>query len=96
MHDALVWIGRGEERQLVRLIQVLYQGKRYRYLTNELDPERLPAAYVVALYWQRWRIEDAYALVKHLLGLAYFWVGSQNGIQMQLWATWSSMPFSSI
>ena len=88
VHEALVWIGQGDDRQLVRLIKVLYQGKWYRYLTNELDSERLPVAYVVALYWQRWRIEDAYAIVKRLLGLAYFWVGSQNGIELQLWATW--------
>lgn len=88
VHEALVWIGQGDDRQLVRLTKVLYQGKWYRYLTNELDSERLPVAYVVALYWQRWRIEDAYAIVKRLLGLAYFWVGSQNGVELQLWATW--------
>lgn len=88
VHEALVWIGKGDDRQLVRLIQVLYKGKWYRYLTNELDTERLPAPYVVALYWQRWRIEDAYNIVKRLLGLAYFWVGSQNGVELQLWATW--------
>jgi len=82
VHDALVWIGKGDDRQLVRLIEVLYQGKWYRYLTNELDTERLPAPYVVALYWQRWRIEDAYAIVKRLLGVACFWVGSQNGVQL--------------
>ncbi len=55
--------------------------------TNELDPTRLPVIYVVALYWQRWRIEDAYKLVKRLLGLANFWVGSENGVTLQLWAT---------
>lgn len=88
VHEYLVWIGQGEDRQLVRLIEVLYQGKWYRYLTNELDCERLPLPYVVALYWQRWRIEDAYSIVKRLLGLAYFWVGSTNGVQLQLWATW--------
>ena len=88
VHETLVWIGKGNDRQLVRLIQVLYQGKWYRYLTNELDTERLPTPYVVALYWQRWRIEDAYNIVKRLLGLAYFWVGSQNGVELQLWATW--------
>jgi hypothetical protein len=88
VHEALVWIGKGDDRQLIRLIQVLYKGKWYRYLSNELDPERLPAPYVVALYWQRWRIEDAYNIVKRLLGLAYFWVGSKNGVQLQLWATW--------
>jgi hypothetical protein len=55
---------------------------------NELDTERLPAPYVVALYWQRWRTQDAYNIVKRLLGLAYFWVGSQNGVELQVWATW--------
>jgi hypothetical protein len=67
---------------------VQYQGKWYRYLTNETDPARLPAAYGVALYWQRWRIEEALNVVKRLLGLAYFWDGSINAIQTQLWATW--------
>lgn len=88
VHDAQVWIGTGAERQLVRLVEVLYQGRWYRYLTNELDATRLPTPYVVALYWQRWRIEDAYAIVKRLLGLAYFWSGAQNAVEMQLWATW--------
>jgi hypothetical protein len=88
VHDSLVWIGSGDTRQLVRLVQVLYRGKWYRYLTNELDIDRLPTAYVVALYWQRWRIEDAYAIVKRLLGLAYFYGGAQNAVEMQVWATW--------
>ena len=57
-------------------------------MTNELDTECLPTAYGVALYWQRWRIEDAYNIVKRLLGLAYFWCGAQNAVEMQVWATW--------
>jgi hypothetical protein len=88
VHDRLVWIGKDATRQQVRLIEVVYRGTWYRYLTNELDPLVLPAEYVVALYWQRWRIEDAYAIVKRLLGLAYFWTGSENGVCLQLWATW--------
>ncbi len=88
VHDSLVWIGAEETRQQVRLIEVLYRGKWYRYLTNELDEKKLPTAYGVALYWQRWRIEDAYAIVKRLLGLAYFWCGAQNAVEIQLWATW--------
>lgn len=88
IHDLLVWIGQGADRQRVRLVEVLYHGVWYRYLTNELDPQRLPVEYVVALYRQRWRIEDAYAIVKRLLGLAYFWGGAQNAVELQLWATW--------
>jgi hypothetical protein len=87
-HESLVWIGQGETRQLVRLIEVLHRGLWYRYLTNEWAPARLPAPYAVALYGQRWRIEDAFNVVKRLLGLAYFWTGSLNGVAMQIWATW--------
>ncbi|MDQ2810001.1 MAG: IS4 family transposase, partial [Chloroflexota bacterium] len=72
----------------MRLIQICYQGHWYRYVTNVLDPAVLPAEYVVALYGQRWRIEEAFAVVKRLLGLAYFWTGGQNGIAVQVWATW--------
>jgi hypothetical protein len=73
---------------LMRLIEVVYRGCRYRYLTNVLDPEQLPAEMIVALYRRRWRIERAFFVVKRLLGLAYLWVGSENGIQLQVWATW--------
>lgn len=88
VHDSIVWIGKDETRQRMRLVEVLYRGRWYRYLSNELDPERLPITYLVALYWQRWRIEDAYAIAKRLLGLAYFWCGSQNAVELQLWASW--------
>jgi hypothetical protein len=88
VRDSLVWIGPEENQQLVRLVEILYGGKWYRYLSNELDTERLPTAYLVALYWQRWRIEDAYAILKRLLGLAYFWCGAQNAVELQVWATW--------
>lgn len=86
LHDALVLLG--QDQLPMRLVEIQYKGKWYRYLTSELDPERLPPLYIVALYWQRWRIEDAYKTVKRLLGLAFFWVGSVNGIALQLWATW--------
>jgi hypothetical protein len=88
VRDRVVWVGQGNERQKLRLVEVLYRGKWYRYLTNELDPKRLPRAYVVALYWRRWCIEYAYGIVKRLLGLAHFWCGAQNAIQLQVWATW--------
>ena len=41
----------------------------------------------MALDWQRWPVEDAFTVVKRLLGLAYVWVGSINGIMVQVWAT---------
>lgn len=88
VRETLVAIGSGEGSQTVRLIELYFQGTWYRYLTNELSPERLPAAYAVALYCQRWRIEDAFLTIKRLLGLAYFWGGAQNTVELQLWATW--------
>jgi len=91
LHDQIVRLGSKATSQCahpIRLVSWLHQGKWYHYLTNVLDPEVLPAEYVVALYWQRWRIEDSFNVIKRLLGLAYFWTGSLNGIQIQVWATW--------
>lgn len=90
LHDWVVRLGQGptECASLVRLIEIQVGGRWYRYLTNVLDTQRLPAEYVAELYGQRWRIEDAFNVVKRLLGLAYFWVGSINGVQVQVWGTW--------
>jgi hypothetical protein len=41
------------------------------WVTTELDPQRLPAEQVIALYAQRWRIEEAFLQVKRLLNLSY-------------------------
>lgn len=87
-HDDLVWVGSGADRQRLRLIRVLHQGTWHRYLTNELDPEILPVLYAVPLYYQRWRMEEAFLLVKRLLGLAYLWCGAENAVQLHLYATW--------
>ena len=86
--DTIIWVGAGDKRQQLRLVEVLYGKKWLRYLTNELDAEQLPARHLVALYYRRWSIERAYATVKRLLGLAYFWSGSQNAVELQLWSTW--------
>lgn len=86
--DRLIRIGANEDQQTVRLIEMYFEGKWYRYLTNELDPTRLPAVYAVMLYRQRWRIEDAFLIIKRLLGLSYFWCGAQNAVELQIWATW--------
>ena len=86
--DTIIWVGADENRQKLRLIEVLYGNKWLRYLTNELDSEQLPARHLVSLYYRRWSIERAYATVKRLLGLAYFWSGSQNAVELQLWSTW--------
>ena len=71
----------------LRLVSVLWQGTWYRYLTNALDPQVLSARQVCELYRRRWRIEDAFALTKRLLDLAYVWTGSSNAVQLQIYAT---------
>lgn len=91
IHDQIIRLGSSKASACthpMRLVEVQYHGMWYRYLTNVLDPQVLPATYVMALYWQRWRVEDAFNVIKRLLGLAYFWVGSINGIMVQVWATW--------
>ena len=87
----MVKIGSGTKKTPIvtlRLIEVRV-GKSWRsYLTSVLEPEILPPYVVIDLYQKRWRIEDAFNIVKRLLGLSYLWTGSINGIKLQIWATW--------
>jgi Transposase DDE domain len=91
LKDRLIAIGQdrpGQTLVRLRLIEIR-QGKGwYRYVTSVLEPAVLPPYVLVDLYARRWRIEDAFHLVKRLLGLSYLWTGSLNGIKLQIWATW--------
>jgi hypothetical protein len=75
-------------RHPVRLVEIRTAQGWYRYVTNVLDPTILSAWDIADLYARRWRIEDAFSLVKRLLGLSYLWTGAANGIELQVWATW--------
>jgi hypothetical protein len=91
VRDRLVRIGLHHSnpcRHPVRLVEVQVGTVWYRYLTNVLDPAVLSTADIVDLYSRRWRIEDAFFIVKRLLGLSYLWTGASNGIALQVWATW--------
>ncbi|NRB07247.1 MAG: hypothetical protein HRU34_08285 [Richelia sp.] len=57
-------------------------------MTSVLEPTILPPYVVADLYRRIWLIEDAFNIVKRLLGLSYLWIGSINGIQLQIWGTW--------
>jgi hypothetical protein len=72
----------------VRLVSVLWGSTSYKYITNVLDDKQLSARQVCAVYRQRWGVEDAFLLTKRLLGLSYLWVGSRNGVEIQVYATW--------
>jgi hypothetical protein len=91
VRDRIVKLGvyrSNRSTQPVRLIEVYVDGAWRQYITTVLDPQRLSIIEVVELYEYRWRIETAFLLVKRLLDLAYLWVGSLNGVQLQVWATW--------
>ena len=72
----------------LRLIEVRSGNTWHSYLTSVLDPTLLPPYVVADLYRRRWRIEEAFNVVKRLLGLSYLWTGSLNGIKLQIWGTW--------
>lgn len=57
------------------------------WITTELDPAKLPAEQVIALYAQRWRIEEAFLQCKRLLNLSYLWGSTTNAIALQVWST---------
>jgi hypothetical protein len=90
VRDRIVLLGGDQSgaRHPVRLIEVHFGTTWYRYLTSVLDPAVLPASVVADLYRRRWRIEEAFQIVKRLLNLAYLWTGSQNGVLLQVWSTW--------
>ena len=70
-----------------RMVSVLWQGTWDRSLTNVLDPQQLSARQVCELSRRRWRIEEAFALTKRVLDLAYWWTGSTTAVQLQRYAT---------
>jgi hypothetical protein len=74
-------------RHPVRLIEIYVGHHWQQYVTNVLEPQQLSVLEVASLYDCRWHIETTFLLVKRLLNLAYLWVGSLNGVQLQVWAT---------
>ncbi len=87
----LVHLGTGQNGTpilTVRLVKVRFESQWYSYVTSVLDPETLPPFVVADLYRRRWRIEEAFNILKRVLNLGYLWTGSLNGIKLQLWATW--------
>jgi hypothetical protein len=88
--ESVIRLGRGKEACPcpLRLVELSYEGQWYQYLTNVLEPSRLSGPDVGALYRQRWRIEDAFKVVKRLLGLAYLAGSSTNAVAVQVWMTW--------
>jgi len=89
LRESLIYLGTGTDRAAfpLRLIQLTRGATTYRYLTNILDPRRLPAWQVVALYQRRWDIEKAFDLLKTHLGLHLLWSAHPNVLLQQVYAT---------
>ena len=83
--DQLVRIGSGSQQ--VRRIGRFDNGQWHWWVTTECAPQRLPADQVIALYAQRWRIEEAFLQIKRLLHLSYLWGSSANAVAVQVWTT---------
>ena len=91
LRDRKIRLGSGTKRTpyvTLRLVEVKSGKVWHSYLTSVLEPEILPPYVVADLYGKRWRIEEAFNTVKRLLGLSYLWVGSINGVKLQIWGTW--------
>ncbi len=91
LRDSKIRLGSGTKNTpyiTLRLIEVKSGKVWHSYLTSVLEPEILPPYVVADLYRKRWRIEEAFNTVKRLLGLSYLWVGSINGVKLQIWGTW--------
>ena len=91
LRDSLINLGTDSEGNpllKLRLVEIRVGKVWYSYVTSVLNPEILPPYVVADLYRRRWRIEEAFNLVKRLLGLSYLWTGSINGVKLQVWATW--------
>ncbi|MEA5536828.1 IS4 family transposase, partial [Crocosphaera sp. XPORK-15E] len=91
LRDRKIRLGSGTKTTpyiTLRLIEVKSGKVWHSYLTSVLEPEILPTYFVADLYRKRWRIEEAFNTVKRLLSLSYLWVGSINGVKLQIWGTW--------
>lgn len=87
--DAIVWLGAyraDRAAHAVRLVSLRLGDRTYQYITNVLDPLRLPPLELVRLYGRRWDIELAFNLVKTHLGLHLLWSSKLVVILQQVWA----------
>lgn len=88
--DRIIWLGKHKSDRAahpVRLVEILIDGVWYGYITNVLEPSRLNAHQVWALYSMRWTIEMCFAAVKRALNLAFLRPTLPNAMLIQIWST---------
>lgn len=86
LEDFLVSIGAGSRAIEVRLIRLTTGRKTYRAMTSFLDPSKLSAEDVLALYPLRWQIERLFFTLKVVLNLKEFYAANPNAVAMQIYA----------
>ncbi len=90
LRESLIYLGKYRADRAgapVRLVEVVFGKRTFRYITNVLDPAVLPAAHIVALYARRWDVEQAFNLLKTHLKLYLLWSGRKNVVLLQVFAT---------
>ena len=87
--DGIVWLGAHRADRAahpVRLVRFTVGGTTWTYVTNVLDPHRLPVHDLAALYARRWDIELAFTLIKRELGLHLIWSPTPALVVQQVYA----------
>jgi len=88
VRDRVIWVGQGDERQTTppgrsavswQMVSLPDQRTRSGSFTHCL---RCGPVLAALAHWRCLRHRQT------LLGLAYFWCGAQNAVQLQVWATW--------
>lgn len=86
VEDWIVRAGQGSKALELRFIRFKNGRKTYEALTNVLDPERLSAEDIVALYPHRWSVERLFYDLKVVLKLKKLHAANPNAIAMQVYA----------
>ena len=100
--DRLIHLRTGQNGTSIltlRLVKVRFESQWYSYVTSVLDPQSLPPFVVADLYRRRWRIEEAFNILKRVLNLGYLWTGSVNGspalrVKGDSWLGWRQNTFT--
>jgi hypothetical protein len=86
LEDWLVEAGPKKDSLDLRLIVYKTNGKTHEALTNVLDPKRLTAQDIAALYPWRWKVERLFYDLKVVLNIKKLYAANPNAVAMQVYA----------
>jgi hypothetical protein len=79
-------LSRPTDTQRVRLIRWKQGRRSLEVITTVLEPQRLSATEVLALYEERWGVERLFFELKEVLNLHCFYAANANAVAMQVYA----------